>query len=320
MKILHSYQETSQLPEIIHGSSIAIGTFDGIHAGHQAVMACAQRTATNRQLCSLLLTFEPHPVRLLAPALAPPRIYSLEDKRTLIAQAGFDLCLEQTFDEQFIAMKPLDFIHKVLNQALHARFIAVGYDFSFGAHREGSPELLQNACPDCQVTVLPPQSVGHGLVVSSTKIRVFLHEGRVDAAALALGRPYHINGRVVSGEQRGRTMGFPTANLATSNELIPPNGTYATWFSCEALGPTPRPAITHIGQNPTFHQGPELHIETHVFGECPDLYGQQARLFFAQKLREERRFEDASTLAQQIHTDIERARAVLQNQPSPQFI
>ncbi len=275
--------------------------------------------AQKEGLCPLVFTFRPHPVRLLAPELAPPSICSLEDKRHLLAGMGFESLLEQQLDRAFLSMEPVDFIHKVLIDALHAKRIFVGYDFSFGAKRKGDPQLLKAVAETlgAQVQVIPPQAVGNGLVVSSTKIRAFLHEGRVDAAALALGRLYHIVGRVIPGEQRGRTLGFPTANLATLNEIIPPLGTYTTWVLCDALGPIAQPAITNIGQNPTFHSDRDLHIETHILGKCPDLYGQEMRLFFAQRLRDECRFENADALVQQIHRDVERAKELLLHQTPP---
>lgn len=302
-------------------TAVTIGNFDGVHRGHQALLArvCAWRDA-HPGTRAAVLTFEPHPVRVLAPHLAPPLVCVRADKRALLARAGVDLVLEQTFDRAFAALTPEVFVAEVLAGALGAKLVVVGYDFTFGARRAGNVDTLSalGAAHGFDVEVVPPQAVGDGLVASSTKVREFVLDGRVDAAALVLGRPFHVSGTVVAGDRRGRQLGFPTANLRPENELQPRSGIYAGWLD---WGEGPRPAAVSVGQNPTFATA-GLRVEAHVLDAAPglDLYGRRCHLYFVERLRDERRFDNVDALVEQIGRDCDEARALLAKSPPPESL
>lgn len=293
-------------------SAVTIGNFDGVHRGHRAlidrVTAWRDDHPGNR---AVVLTFEPHPVRVLAPALAPPLITVRADKERLLERAGVDLILEQHFDAEFAALSPETFVEEVLVGALRARLVVVGHDFTFGARRAGTPETLRalGARHGFDVDVVPAQVVGSGLVASSTKVREFVLEGQMEGAALVLGRPFHVAGRVVTGAGRGRGLGFPTANLEPEGELLPRTGVYAGWLD---WGEEPRPAAVNVGFVPVFGDG-RLKIEAHVIdaGADLDLYGRRCHLFFARRLRDERRFPSVEALVTRIERDRDEARSLL---------
>lgn len=298
-------------------SAVTIGNFDGVHRGHRALLArvTAWRDAAGPHARAVVVTFDPHPVRVLAPSLAPPLLTASDDKRRLLARAGIDLVLEQRFDRALAALTPAEFARGVLHEALGARHVVVGYDFTFGARRTGNVETLRalGASLGFDVDVVPPQLVGEGLVASSTKVRELLLEGRVEGAALVLGRPFHVAGAVVVGDQRGRTLGFPTANVRPSGELTPRPGIYAGWLD---WGDTPRPAAISVGTNPTFGAS-ELRIEAHVL-EAPvglDLYDRHVHLYFTNRLRDEQRFDGLQPLVDQIGRDCDQARSLTAGPP-----
>ncbi len=303
-------------------SVVVIGAFDGLHRGHQALIAQAKKVALQNNLRLVLVTFRPHPVQLLAPKLAPKLLCTPSDMRDLFEASGVDTLVEQPFNKEFSQTEPADFINQIQKFA-NARHIVIGYDFSFGRNRKGSPQVLQSLAEKqgLQLTVVPPQSVENGLVVSSTKIRAFLLEGRVEAAELALGRPYHLSGQVVHGVARGRTMGFPTANVSPQNELIPEDGVYACWLEAPEIFEVPRMAVTNIGANPTFGDIHDCRIECHIIDcEGPvDLYDARVRVFFARRLRGECRFENMQALMEQIAKDVQQAKETLQSRNPPRW-
>jgi riboflavin kinase/FMN adenylyltransferase len=293
-------------------TAVTIGNFDGVHRGHQALLRriAAWRDAHPGSRAAVL-TFDPHPVRVIAPALAPPLVCVRADKRRLLEREGVDMILEQSFDRAFAALAPETFVADVVTGALGARLVVVGYDFTFGARRAGTVDTLRalGAVHGFEVDVVPPQVVGDGLVASSSKVREFVLEGRVDGAALVLGRPFHLSGTVVTGDRRGRQLGFPTANLRPENELLPRSGIYAGWLD---WGESPRPAAISVGLNPTF--GAEsLRVEAHVL-DAPaglDLYDRRCHLYFVARLRDEQRFDGVDALVDQIRRDCDSARAAL---------
>ena len=301
----------------IDRAAVAIGNFDGFHVGHQALVQRAKALARKKNAKSIVLTFDPHPAKVLAVRLTPPLLTSLEDKLRLLATTGVDAVVVQPFDADFAAWSPESFVNRVLQDALHAVGVVVGYDFTFGAARSGTTVSLSEMgrTAGFDVEVVPAQAVGQGLVASSTKVRAFVLEGRMQAAALVLGRPHHISGKVVEGARRGRTIGFPTANLESGNEVIPKNGVYAGWLD---WGEGAEPAVVNVGYKPTFGEE-QLSIEAHVIvpthakAAPPELmlYGLECDLYFAARLREERRFESVEALTRQIALDRERARALL---------
>ncbi len=293
---------------------VAIGNFDGVHRGHQALVSTIQRLARAENREAVVLTFDPHPARFFAPRLAPPMLVSLERRLELLTQAGADVVLVEPFTPQFAALSALDFIENVLRNDLHASHVVVGWDFSFGAGRRGDPSLLasEGMRLGMQVTVVPPV-MNEGLVCSSTKIREFVLEGRVEGAALLLGRPYETTGLVVHGQHRGRTLGIPTANLASDTDLLPKSGVYAAWARC--LDSAKRlPAAVSVGNNPTFvcdSGAAAIVVEAHLLDFNSDLYGQRMRLEYVGRLRDQRSFPSTGELVTEIKRDLQRVREIL---------
>ena len=297
------------------GGAVAIGNFDGVHLGHQALFAAARRDARG-PTCAL--TFEPHPARLLAPEYAPPLISAKPRKRELIAAAGVTDLIEQPFDAAFAANGPEQFVDMVA--ATGVAEVVVGYDFTYGKARAGTVETLRGSlgARGVQLRVVPPVAV-NGLVCSSTKVREFVLEGRVEAANMLLGRPFDLDGEVVQGAGRGRKLGWPTANIRTKNELLPAVGVYAVRARLLPGGP-PIAGAANLGLNPTFRPEvaqagaaghPLLSLEVHLLDFAQDIYGRRLRVEFVHRLREERRFPGVDALKAQITQDVEHARRLL---------
>jgi len=294
-----------------------LGNFDGVHLGHQALVATAQRLAHAQSGEAVVLTFDPHPARFFAPALAPPMLLTLERRLELLAEAGADAVVVEPFTTDFAALPADRFIAEVLRGNLGARHVVVGWDFTFGAGRQGNPTMLasEGARLHMGVSIVPPVMVA-GLVCSSTKIREFVLEGRVEGAAMLLGRPFELGGRVVHGVERGRTLGIPTANLDPEADLLPKPGVYAAW-ACRLDGSLLRlRAAVSIGSNPTFAAdrrgtSPAVTVEAHLLDFDGDLYGARLRLEFAGRLRDQRAFASADELVAEIRRDILRTRELL---------
>ncbi|HEX4460631.1 MAG TPA: bifunctional riboflavin kinase/FAD synthetase [Polyangia bacterium] len=307
---MDTYRGHSSLPRRLTEPVVAIGNFDGAHLGHAFIFHEARRLAAARQRQgeTVVLTFEPHPAKVLAPTFAPPLITTPARKLELLAAAGIDVTVLEPFDRALAAMSAEEFVRQVLADGLGARQVVVGYDFTFGAKRSGDVRTLATLgqTHGFGVTVVPPVSVD-GLVCSSTKVRELLLEGRVDGAALLLGREPEVEGEVVRGAGRGRTIGVPTANVASETELSPKNGVYAGWGERLSDGKRWGAAI-NIGTNPTFVNGNQVSIEAHLLDCDEDLYGQRLRLGFTQRLRDEKRYNSRDELVAQIGRDIEQAR------------
>lgn len=314
------YRGHNLLPRRLREPVVAIGNFDGAHLGHVHIFREARRLAqapageasggpagTARE--TVVLTFEPHPAKVLAPTFAPPLITTAGRKLELLAAAGVDVAVIEPFDHALAAKSAEQFVREVLVDGLGARQVVVGYDFTFGAKRSGDVRTLATLGQTYGfgVTVVPPVSVD-GLVCSSTKVREFVVEGRVDGAAMLLGRDPEIEGEVVRGAGRGRTIGVPTANIANETELTPKNGVYAGWGERLSDGKRWGAAI-NIGTNPTFVSGSQVSIEAHLLDCDEDLYGQRLRVGFIGRLRDEKRYSSRDELVAQIGHDIEQARA-----------
>ncbi|MGZ3428480.1 MAG: riboflavin biosynthesis protein RibF, partial [Polyangia bacterium] len=260
---------------------------------------------------SVVLTFDPHPAKVLAPSYAPPLITLLGRKLELVAQEGIDAAVVEPFDRAFAGRPADDFVRDVLVEGLGAKHVVVGYDFTFGAKRSGNVQRLRElgATLGFALTVVPPVSV-EGIVCSSTKVREFVLEGRVDGAALVLGRAPEVQGEVVHGDGRGRSIGVPTANIKPETELLPKLGVYAGWGERLTDGKRWAAAI-NVGTNPTFVDGRNVRVEAHLIDCDEDLYGQRMRLGFVARLRDEERFASKEALVRQIHTDVEATRKVM---------
>jgi riboflavin kinase/FMN adenylyltransferase len=322
MQVFRSLAEASGK---LSRSAVAIGNFDGVHLGHQALFHSARSAAASFDGSSVALTFDPHPGQVLSPSLAPRLLTPLDRKLELFAAAGLQAAVVQTFDAEFAALDAERFAREYLLAGLGARAIAVGPDFSFGKGRAGTVERLRAwvAPAGVTVTVVPKVEVD-GLPVSSTRIRELVLEGRVSAAARLLGRPYDIDGVVVTGMGRGRTIGWPTANVAPRNELLPAIGVYAV----RAKGPFGElPGAANLGRKPTFGDGQPVTVEVHLIdwnGEGKDrsasagagattnqaLTGQPMRVKFLERLRPEMRFASIEALVAQIGKDVEEARRI----------
>jgi riboflavin kinase/FMN adenylyltransferase len=293
--------------------AFVIGNFDGVHLGHQALLHAARERAAAAGGEVGVLTFDPHPAKLFAPALAPPLIVSLRRRIELLGEAGADLVVVEPFTREFAAIEAPDFVREVLARNLGARDVVVGYDFSFGRARRGDPAMLARlgAGRGLEVEVVAPV-MADGLVCSSTKIREFVLEGRVEGAALLLGRPFEIEGPVVRGAGRGRGLGVPTANVAPEGELLPRLGIYAGRATLlDEPGTPSRLAALSVGSNPTFVSGGGVSVEAHLLDWDGDLYGRRLRIEVLHRLREERRFESVEALVAQIQADIAQVRALV---------
>ena len=299
--------------------ALAIGNFDGVHRGHQELVRVARARGAATGAQAGVLTFTPHPARVFAPALAPPLIVSLERRLELLADAGAEVAIVEPFTRAFAAIEAEAFVRDVLVTRLGAREVVVGYDFTFGHGRRGTPALLQTegAAVGLGVTIVPPVTLDGGLVCSSSKIRELVLEGRVEGAALVLGRPVEITGPVVHGAGRGRGIGVPTANVAAEAELLPRLGIYAAWARVlDARGgvASSHRAALSVGSNPTFAATPgasPVTVEAHLLDFDGDLYDRRLRVEVLHWLRDERRFDSIASLTAQIATDIAATRARL---------
>jgi riboflavin kinase/FMN adenylyltransferase len=305
MEIFRSY---NALHRPLRAPVVAIGNFDGVHRGHAHIFAQAEERARAGGGEAVVLTFEPHPAKVLAPSFAPPLITTPARKLELFAACGLDAAVVQPFDREFASMSAEAFVERVLG-GLGARHVVVGYDFTFGTKRSGNVTRLTElgAANGFSVSVVPPVSVD-GIVCSSTKVREFVLEGRLDGAALLLGRPHEVEGVVVRGAGRGRTIGVPTANVQSETELLPSKGVYAGWGQRLSDG-TRWGAAINVGTNPTFVSGQVISVEAHLLDCDSDLYGERLRLGFVQRLRDEERFPSREALVAQIGRDIQQARA-----------
>ena len=284
---------------------LAIGNFDGLHRGHLKIVERIRRGATERGGTSVVMTFEPHPPRVLRPDKAPPLLMTSEQKRNALARAGVQGLAVVRFTEELSQWEPDTFVRRVLVDWLRVAEVWVGADFLFGRNRSGNFTLLKTQGLQFGFRAEKIDPIRYkDFVVSSTRIRRLVSEGRVEEAGALLGRHFAIDGRVVEGARRGREIGFPTANLATENELLPPNGVYATFSAVDGIV---RPSVTNVGVRPTFDGPPTTSVETHVLGFSGDLYGQRLELAFVQRLRDERRFPDIDALREQIAADVRRA-------------
>jgi riboflavin kinase/FMN adenylyltransferase len=272
--------------------AIAVGTFDGVHLGHREVIAGSDT----------VLTFEPHPVAVIAPSHMPKLLTPLERKAEIIASLGVGELIVIRFDAEFAAHTAAQFIDEVLVAKLAARTVSVGENFRFGAGAQGDAQML-TADGRFGARVVPLREV-EGEIVSSSHIRSLIAAGEVARAALALGGPYELGGLVVDGDRRGRDLGFPTANMVPPEGLAcPGHGVYA----CLANGTA---AAVNIGVRPTFGSGRAELIEAHLIDFDGDLYGTELRLCFLERLRGERRFATAEALIEEMHSDVVRARAI----------
>lgn len=290
------------------GSVVTLGNFDGIHLGHQALIAGAVSDSKKLALPSVVLTFEPHPLSVLAPDRVPKLILAHKDKMQLLQSFGVDIVAVQHFDLSFAKVSAEDFVRDLLVRRLKAKKIWVGQDLRFGQGRRGDVEDLKRWGRELgfEVAVVEPVLVD-GNRVSSSHIRALLSGGRVDEVKTMLGRYHFISGRVVEGHQRGKDLGFPTANLSSRTEVLPGDGIYATLFH---LGTRVLPSVSSVGLNPTFGAGPRT-VESFIMGFDENIYGQAVQLSFVKRIRNEIKFSSVPDLIAQIRNDVRDAEAIL---------
>jgi riboflavin kinase/FMN adenylyltransferase len=287
---------------------VSLGNFDGVHIGHQAILRRLLQEATARQGTALVLTFHPHPLVVLRPDRPIALIVGLREKLALFAAAGVQKVILQRFTLPFARLTPAEFVQRYLVEAIGAEKVIVGHNVNFGRNREGRAETLQllGQAHGFEVEIVGPVTVG-AQEVSSTAVRTLLSTGQMREVERLLGRPYAVSGRVEKGFQRGRGIGFPTANLRPRAGLLLPNGVYAVRVE---VGGQQVPGVANVGVKPTFGDHKRT-IEAHLFDFSADLYGQRLCVEFVEHLRGERKFPSVQELVQQIQEDAQRARAVL---------
>ncbi len=304
MKVFRGAKRRPKIKDAV----LTLGNFDGLHLGHQKIIRKVAARARELGTKSVVYTFEPHPLKVVAPHKSPPLILDAKDKAGLIGSFGIDCLIFARFTKEFAATHPREFVEKVLHKALSVKEVWVGHDFSFGRGRAGTVGYLKELGKELgfKVFVVPAFKKGEH-IVSSSRIRTLIKEGGVKGASALLGRDYSIKGRVVRGMDIGKAMGFPTANLAVESELVPANGVYAAYAVIKGRR---LPAVLNIGTAPTFG-GRDRGVEVHILDFDGDIYGKRMEVHFVKRLRDEKAFKSKEALVRQITKDTEKARAIL---------
>lgn len=309
MKIIHGLD---QLQNPFDRSILTIGNFDGVHLAHQQLLAQAGLFAANSKIPVVVLTFEPHPLTIVAPDKAPERLTPLPEKLRYLEAAGADVVVVAKSGPELFSLEAEQFVHEIVHKNFNPTHIVEGPSFGFGKGRRGTPQLLKQCAAEfgCEVYILESITLqideGETLMVSSSLIRKLIREGKVRRAALCLGRSYSICSTVMKGDGRGRTLGFPTANLQSPSQLIPGEGVYAGKVTVDQDQKV-YPSAISIGKTPTF-DGDELRIEAHLLDFSGDLYDRKIRVEFHHRLREQKKFDSPESLKKQLHLDIESVR------------
>ena len=296
---------------------LTIGNFDGVHVGHRQILRTVVERAQARGGEAVVYTFDPHPRKVLQAEHAPAMLTTTEQKLELLEQAGIDLVVLETFTREFAKIPADRFVREHVHERIDPVEVYVGYDFHYGRDRAGSMRLLTELGPRLgfAVTIIPEVTIA-GLDVSSSRIRERLAAGDVEAAHVLLGRPFAVRGRVVEGDRRGRTLGFPTINLAPENEVIPGLGVYAGHVRLLAASGAGADgarlaAVANVGRRPTFKENDPPLAEAHLLDFEGDLYGRRVELTFERRLRAEQRFASVDALREQIARDVAAGRRVL---------
>lgn len=302
MKLLRGFET----PTGYRGGFVAIGNFDGVHRGHQSMIAVLVGRARDAGVPAVVLTFDPHPIHLLRPGQAPPSLSTVERKAGLLGKAGVDYVIAYPTDQQLLNLEPERFFQDIVRAHLDARGLVEGPNFFFGKNRAGDVQTLERLCQSAGLTldVVPPFALGEQLV-SSSAIRSLISQGRLAQAREMLGHPYRLQGTVVRGESRGRLLGFPTANLEGVKTLVPAEGVYAGAVTLADQG---HPSAINVGSNPTFGEQSQK-IEVHVLGFNGDLYGQQLNVDLLERLRDTVKFSGVDDLKNQLANDMQGAEA-----------
>jgi riboflavin kinase/FMN adenylyltransferase len=302
---------TSALPPDVAWTAVTVGTFDGVHRGHQFLLNELTQAARKRELKSLLITFEPHPLEIVNPTAAPLLLTVGDEKLEVIAESGIDYFAILPFTRNLANLAAEDFVREVLCRRFRMQYLLMGHDHGFGRNRAGNAATMQALGGELgfEVDVRPPIGVGNGPPVSSTAIRRAIAGGDLDRARAALGRSYSVGGRVVAGDQRGAALGFRTINvpLPSHRKLLPPFGVYAVRVQTP-LGSFG--GMLNLGPRPTFGDDKPL-LEAHLFDASVDLYGAPVRIDFIRRMRDTQRFPDPAALRAQLQIDSAMAREIL---------
>lgn len=306
MRVVRDPLRADDLPR---GGIATIGNFDGVHRGHREILERVAARAGETGHPSLAITFEPHPLAVLRPDQAPPRLQTLLQKEEAIAATGIDLLLIIPFTRDFSLTEPEEFARGFLGERLGLAEILLGSHFAFGRGKRGDLELLARLGPSCGFSASAVEEVFQdGEPISSSRIRASLARGDLASANAMLGREYEMDGIVSKGERVGGKIGFPTINLSPENDLAPAEGVYATRIEIRSFDRRFE-SVTNVGRRPTLYEQTATTIETHVFEFSSDVYGERVRLFFFERLREERKFPSLEALREQIARDSEEAAA-----------
>jgi riboflavin kinase/FMN adenylyltransferase len=294
-----------------HNVVLTIGTFDGVHQGHKSILQSVVQEAKAIDGTSILITFDPHPRKLIFPNESLKLLSTLEERLALVGEAGIDVTVVVPFTQQFAAQSAQDYIQDFLLRLFEPQLIVIGYDHHFGHDRTGDIHMLARYAADhhFEVKEISAQLIADA-AVSSTQVRKALLAGAVDVAAAMLGKPYHINGKVVQGAQRGRTIGYPTANiqLPDADKLIPQMGVYAVQVYMNQLH---YKGMLNLGVNPTVSDTQDLKIEVHIFDFAQEVYGAEMDIYFVARIRDEMKFTSLDELKMQLALDKENAIALL---------
>jgi riboflavin kinase/FMN adenylyltransferase len=301
MKIFHGTENAN----ISRPTVLTLGVFDGLHLGHQRIMQTVVERARGANAIPTVLTFDPHPRAVLHPESAPPLLQTLDQRLAALEVLGIEQAILIRFNREFAAIDAETFLRDVVYERLQAREVYLGKGFAFGKNRAGNIELLRKMSRALGFFADEVAEVRlRGKRISSSKIREFLADGKINQARRMLGRPYGVEGKIIHGAQRGRTIGFPTANLHPQNRVIPKFGVYAT---ATLIDDKWRRGITNVGVRPTFEKESEPSIETYIFDFDGDLYGDVLRVRFLHRIRDERKFGGIEELKTQIERDTRRA-------------
>jgi riboflavin kinase/FMN adenylyltransferase len=296
------------LADACRGGAVTVGNFDGVHRGHQALLATLRAEGYRVAGPAVVLTFDPHPMRLLRPQQFQPVLTTLDDRIDLLHQHGAEHVVVLRTTPDLLQLRAREFFDAVLRKQLDARAVVPGFNFGFGRNREGTVETLAALCREAGLgfVLVPPLELD-GKPVSSSRIKAELTQGAVRAAAELLGRPYRLHGTVAHGQHRGQKLGFPTANLEDVATLVPGNGVYAVRVLHQG---TTWPGAANVGPNPTFGEQARK-LEVYLIGFQGDLYGQTLTVEFVERLRDIRMFAGVAELVEQLHQDVARARQLV---------
>jgi riboflavin kinase/FMN adenylyltransferase len=305
---LHVVRDPLRATDLPRGGIATIGNFDGVHRGHRRILEAVAARAREVERPSVAITFEPHPLSVLRPDRAPRRLQTLQQKEEAIEALGVEYLLVIPFTRDFSLTEPEEFVRSVLRDRLAVSEMYLGSHFAFGRGKRGDLALLQRMGPECGFAASGVEEVVHeGEPVSSTAIRTALARGDVARANAMLGREYEMDGLVAKGDRVGRKIGYPTINLDPENEMNPADGVYATRIHIRSFGRR-FDCVTNIGRRPTLYEEFATTIETYILDFASDVYGERVRLFFHERLREERTFPSVTALTEQIGRDIETTR------------